>query len=163
MSTEGKLDTKAKRRRWRRGQEEDVVEAAVEEDEAEEEIEENARGLTAPKGRPTPGRRQQQAEVEEKGNIVTRPVNRLTLYLRDVRSELGKVTWPTREEALQLTRIVLGTTISAAIILGLITLVFTELFRYGLNQPILFAGLFVIVVALIVMFLRRSSERTTPY
>jgi|FLYN01.1.fsa_nt_gi preprotein translocase subunit SecE len=160
MSTEDKLNTKPKRRRWRRGQEEEVVQA---EEADETEDEEDARGLTVKKGRPTPGRRQQAEVVEERGNVVTRPINRLAEYLRDVRSELSKVTWPTREEVWQLTRIVLGTTIAAALILGVITLIFTELFRIGLNQPVIFVGLFVVVVALVVIFLRRSSERTTPY
>jgi preprotein translocase subunit SecE len=160
MSTEEKLDSKPKRRRWRRGQEEQAVEAAVEDDVVEEE--EDARSLTAPKGRATPGRRQLQQEAEEeRGNAITRPLYRLSAYWRDVRSELSKVTWPTREETLQLTRIVLLTTITSALILGVITLFFTELFRLGLDQPLIFIGLFVIVVALVVMFLRRGDTRAT--
>jgi len=166
MSSEEKLDSKPKRRRWRRAEEEEVVDAAVEaEDEGDgEEAEADTRGLTAKKGRPTPSRRQmEEAEVEETGNIVTRPANRLVEYLRSVRSELSKVTWPTREEALALSRIVLITTIVSAIILGLVTLLFTELFRIGLDAPVIFVGLFVIVVALLLIYQRRSSERTTPY
>ncbi len=164
MSTEEKLGSK--RRRWRRSEaEEEVVDAAVEEEENEAEDEEgDERALTAKKGRPTPSRRaQQEAVVEESGNVVTRPVNRLAQYLRDVRSEVNKVSWPTREEAVALTRIVLLTTIASALILGVITLLFTELFRYGLQAPVIFVGLFVIVVALVVLFLRRNSERSTPY
>ncbi|MEN8098184.1 MAG: preprotein translocase subunit SecE [Chloroflexota bacterium] len=49
-------------------------------------------------------------------------------YLRDTRAELKKVTWPTREEALNLTYIVLGVTVAFAIFLGLIDWVLTELF-----------------------------------
>lgn len=164
MSTEEKLGSK--RRRWRRNQEEEeVVDAAVEDDEDDEGEEEvNPTALTAKKGRPTPSRRaQEEAEVEESGNVVTRPVNRLVEYLRDVRSEVGKVSWPTRQEAISLTRIVLLTTIASALVLGVITLLFTELFRYGLQSPIIFVGLFVIVVALVVIFLRRNNDRSTPY
>ncbi len=165
MSTDEKLDSKPRRRRWRRGQEEEAVEAAVEAEAVEEaEDDEEARSLTAPKGRATPGRRQQQQVTEEaRGNVVTRPLYRLTEYWRDVRSELNKVSWPTRAETLQLTRIVLLTTITASIILGLITLGFTRLFAFGLEQPLIFVGLFVIVVALVVIFLRRGDQRTTPY
>jgi preprotein translocase subunit SecE len=163
MSTEEKLDSKPRRRRWRRGQEEEVVESVVEEEEVEDaEAEEETRSLTAPKGRATPGRRQlQQVTEEERGSVVTRPFYRLAAYWRDVRSELSKVSWPTREDTLQLTRIVLLTTIISAIILGIITLLFTELFRLGLDQPLIFAGLFIIVVALVVMFLRRGEQRPT--
>jgi len=164
MSTEEKLDSKPKRRRWRRGQQEEAAEAPVEDDEMDEESEEESRSLTAPKGRATPGRRQQQqVVVEERGNALTRPLYRLAGFWRDVRSELAKVTWPTREETLQLTRVVLGTTIVAALILGVIALIFTELFRLGLGQPLIFAGVFVIIIALVVYFLRRSDQRSTPY
>jgi preprotein translocase subunit SecE len=162
MSTEEKLDSKPRRRRWRRGQEEEVVEAAAEPEEIEEEEDEETTSLTAPKGRATPGRRQLQQEAEEeRGNAITRPLYRLSAYWRDVRSELSKVSWPTREETIQLTRIVLLTTIISALVLGVITLLFTELFRLGLGQPLIFIGLFVIVVALVVMFLRRGEQRTT--
>jgi preprotein translocase subunit SecE len=162
MSTEEKLDSKPRRRRWRRGQEEEVVEAAAEPEEIEEEEDEETTSLTAPKGRATPGRRQlQQVAEEERGNIITRPLFRLGAYWRDVRSELSKVSWPTREETIQLTRIVLLTTIISALVLGVITLLFTELFRLGLDQPLIFIGLFVIILALVVMFLRRGEQRTT--
>jgi preprotein translocase subunit SecE len=164
MSTDEKLDSQPKRRRWRRGQQEEVVEAAVEDDELDDEAEEDARSLTAPKGRATPGRRQQQqVEVEERGSALTRPFYRLGGFLRDVRSELAKVTWPTREETFELTRVVLGTTVAAALILGVIALIFTELFRLGLGQPLIFVGVFIIIIALAVFFLRRSDQRSTPY
>jgi preprotein translocase subunit SecE len=162
MSTDEKLDSKPKRRRWRRGQEEEVVEAALDVDEVEIEEEEDARSLTAPKGRATPGRRQQQQVAEEeRGNFITRPLHRLSNYLHDVRSEVRKVIWPTREETGQLTRLVLIATIISAIILGVISLLFTELFRLGLDQPIIFVGLFVIVIGLVVYFFRRGDQRAT--
>jgi hypothetical protein len=56
---------------------------------------------------------------------------------------------------------VLLTTIISALVLGVITLLFTELFRLGLDQPLIFIGLFVIILALVVMFLRRGEQRTT--
>jgi preprotein translocase subunit SecE len=165
MSTEDKLDSRSKRRRWRKEQaEEALVEAEVAEDDGDEEDEADSRGLTAKKDRATPSRRQrEEAEEVQSGNIVTRPVIRLVEYLRDVRSELGKVTWPTREEALQLTRIVLLTTIVSSLILGLITLLFTELFKVGLQAPLIFAGLFVMVVASVIWYLRRGTPRATTY
>ena len=48
--------------------------------------------------------------TKQQGNPVTR-------YLREVRGELRKVTWPTREEAWRLTWIVLAVTILFALFL----------------------------------------------
>lgn len=45
----------------------------------------------------------------------TNPVMR---YLRETRAELGKVTWPTRQEWLRLSGIVLAVTVAMSIILG---------------------------------------------
>ncbi len=42
----------------------------------------------------------------------------ITRYLRETRAELGKVTWPTREEWLRLSGIVLVVTAIMAVILG---------------------------------------------
>ena len=160
MSAEGQLDEKPRRRRWSPRQVEEPAQVDVE-DEIEDE-EEDARGITAPKGRATPGRRQLVEKAEE-GNIVTRPVNRVAGYLRDVRSELDKVTWPTRQETLRLTQIVLGTTIVSGLVLGVISLIFTELFRIGVSQPLVFLGVFVIAVAALVYYLRRGEQRSSPY
>ena len=168
MSTEEKLDTQPKRRRWRRGQAKEETQAELENAEVEEDDDEevDARGITAKKGRATPSRRDRErtAEVEETGNVVTRPVNRVGDYLTGVRSELGKVTWPTRQETVRLTTIVLTTTIVSALVLGVITLLFTELFRIGVNQPLVFLGVFVVVLAGVAFYVRRSnSQRTTTY
>lgn len=43
--------------------------------------------------------------------------NRLVHYLRDTRAEIAKVTWPTREEGLRLTGIVLVVTVISGIFL----------------------------------------------
>src|SRR3954467_14975317 len=75
-----------------------------EEEVVEEEVVEE-RGMTAGKGRATPGRRQQD-EDEDTGNVATRTVGGFREYLEGVRSELSKVIWPTREEAQRLTIIV---------------------------------------------------------
>lgn len=56
-----------------------------------------------------------------KGNFVIR-------FLRETRSELRKVVWPTRREALNMTAIVLGVTILMAAGLGIVDWLFTELF-----------------------------------
>ena len=54
-------------------------------------------------------------------------------YLRETRAELKKVTWPTREEAMNLTYIVLGVTLAFALFLGLLDWLFTQLFQLVLS------------------------------
>ncbi|MEY4234396.1 MAG: SecE/Sec61-gamma subunit of protein translocation complex [Chloroflexota bacterium] len=49
-------------------------------------------------------------------------------YLRETRTELGRVSWPTRREATDLTIIVLITITVSAIVLGLFDAVFTLVF-----------------------------------
>lgn len=48
-----------------------------------------------------------------------KPDNAIVRYFKDTRAELAKVTWPTREEGIRLTTVVLVvTTISAIILFG---------------------------------------------
>lgn len=54
--------------------------------------------------------------------------NRITRFLRETRSELRKVVWPTRREAMNMTAIVLGVTVLMAAGLGIVDWLFTELF-----------------------------------
>jgi len=54
--------------------------------------------------------------------------NRIAKYLKETRAELRKVTWPTREEALRLTGIVLATTVAFALFLGLVDYVLSRVF-----------------------------------
>jgi preprotein translocase subunit SecE len=55
--------------------------------------------------------------------------NAVTRYFRDTWAELKKVRWPSREEAQNLTLIVVAVTVSMAIILGLMDLFFSWEFR----------------------------------
>jgi preprotein translocase subunit SecE len=61
------------------------------------------------------------AGTGKKGNIITR-------FLRETRSEVRKVVWPTRREALNMTAIVLGVTILMAAGLGAVDWLFAKLF-----------------------------------
>lgn len=56
-------------------------------------------------------------------------IAKLGKYFRDTRAELRKVTWPTREEATNLTVVVLVVTFAMALILGALDFVFAQLFR----------------------------------
>lgn len=58
---------------------------------------------------------------QKKGNAI---VN----YLKETRAELRKVTWPSREEAINLTAIVVVVTIAMAIFLGAVDYLFSKFF-----------------------------------
>ncbi len=60
---------------------------------------------------------------------VNKPDNALVRYLKETRAEIRKVTWPTREEATNLTLIVLAVTIAMAIFLGAVDFIFQNLIR----------------------------------
>ena len=60
---------------------------------------------------------------------VPKPDNRLVRYLKETRAELRKVSWPTRQQATNLTIIVLAVTIVMAIFLGVVDLVFAAVIR----------------------------------
>jgi preprotein translocase subunit SecE len=62
------------------------------------------------------------ATTARQGNFITRFVN-------ETIGELRKVSWPTREEALRLTAIVLAVLIASSIFLGVIDMLLTKLFR----------------------------------
>ena len=51
-------------------------------------------------------------------------------YLKETRAELRKVSWPTRQEAIRLTLIVLAVTFAMAIFLGSVDLLFNRLFAW---------------------------------
>jgi len=54
--------------------------------------------------------------------------NFIVRYFKETRAELRKVTWPTRQEALNLTLIVVGFTIFMAALLGIIDYIFAWVF-----------------------------------
>ncbi len=59
--------------------------------------------------------------------------NPIVRYLRETRAELSKVSWPTRQEATNLTLVVLATVVASSLVLGAFDLLFTELFRLVLG------------------------------
>ncbi len=145
MSTQKAADEKP-RRSWRLfGGSSDKPEATAE----------TEHGMTASKGRATPGRRSSDT-VE--GNIVARSVGGIREYFEGVNAEIRKVTWPTREDTRRLSIIVLVTTVLASIALGLISLAFSELFEIGLSQPFIFLGFFVAVIVVGFVVYRRFDN-----
>ena len=57
-----------------------------------------------------------------------RKENAIVKYLKETRAELRKVTWPTREEAVNLTVVVVAVTTAMAAFLGLVDYFFAKLF-----------------------------------
>jgi len=67
-----------------------------------------------------------------KAQAVKEP-NAIVRYYRETVGELKKVVWPTRQEAVQLTTIVLIVIVVMATVLGSFDYLFTELFRWLIN------------------------------
>ena len=55
--------------------------------------------------------------------------NKLTNYLKDVKLEMRKVDWPTREEWVRHTIMVIAVTLVVAVILSMFDLLFTGFLR----------------------------------
>ncbi|MCJ7792430.1 MAG: preprotein translocase subunit SecE [Candidatus Marinimicrobia bacterium] len=49
------------------------------------------------------------------------------LFLQEIRTELSKVSWPSKQQATRLTLIVIAATVVAALFLGAFDLYFTKL------------------------------------
>ncbi len=160
MSAE-KLEQEGRRRRrlfGQRSEPEEVDEAVESEDE------EDTRGITASKGRATPSRRRQEEEVDHR-NWLAKTRDSVADYIDGVRSEMDKVVWPTREETQRLTVIVVMTLIVSSLILGAISVIFTELFTIGLSRPVILLA--VVLIALVAGYVvwRTNSRRasSSPY
>jgi preprotein translocase subunit SecE len=59
---------------------------------------------------------------------VAKKENFIVRYFKETRAELRKVNWPTRQQAINLTLIVLAVTLFMAILLGAIDYLFAQLF-----------------------------------
>jgi preprotein translocase subunit SecE len=70
----------------------------------------------------------EQNDCRTAGNC-KQPDNATVRYFKETRAEIRKVSWPTREEATNLTLIVLGVTVAMAIFLGTIDFIFATLIR----------------------------------
>jgi preprotein translocase subunit SecE len=117
--------------------------------------------IVAGKGRATPGRRSIEEEEEKArgGNAISRFFYGLREYFEGVGSEIRKVSWPTPEDTRRLSIIVLITLIVMSIALGLVAFVFTEMFRLGLDSPIILIAFMVIAVGGGVFVARLNARR----
>jgi preprotein translocase subunit SecE len=88
--------------------------------------------------------------------------NAVVRYLRETRSELRKVHWPTRQEAWNLTKVVLAVTISMALLLGLLDYLFAQELRGIVGGGAVAIGVLVVVVVagvLTAVILGRQTAR----
>jgi len=70
--------------------------------------------------------------LQEKGPVAkatAKKENVVIKYLKETRAELKKVNWPSRQEATNLTLIVMAVTTFMALLLGLIDYIFARLFE----------------------------------
>jgi preprotein translocase subunit SecE len=73
------------------------------------------------------------AKDEKSKSSERRQPNRIVRYIQETRGELKKVNWPTRQEAINLTVIVLIVTFTMSAILGLLDLIFSRVFALILS------------------------------
>jgi preprotein translocase subunit SecE len=157
--TENAVEEKSSRRRRRREMAKAAAAAPVA---VPAEGREEHSPSTPAKGRATPSRRAQEVETKE-GNFLTRAVNGLREYFSDVRSELEKVSWPTREDALRLTRIVLIVLLISAVVMGFINFLFERFVAFGIQNPIVFVLLLAACVGVALWAFRRHSTSRSGY
>ena len=120
---------------------------------------------TGGKGYATLSRRDQNEEPEETGILASArsPFHRLREFIQDVRGELSKVVWPTREEAFRMTRIVLMTLIVAAIVMGIISFLMSKFVEFGLNYPVVLLVAFIAIVGAAVYGMQFSGTSKRGY
>jgi len=74
--------------------------------------------------------------------------SRMVRYFKETRAEVARVTWPTREQALRLTGIVLAVTTALAVVLALIDYVFSWVIGRVLASDVVVTSLlFLLIVA----------------
>ncbi|MDY6877430.1 MAG: preprotein translocase subunit SecE [Chloroflexota bacterium] len=101
------------------------------------------------------------AKKKPKSGKKQKKENAIKRYLRETRAELRKVHWPTRQEALNLTKVVMGVTVSMSLFLGLLD----RLFALGLGGVISgdaiaigsVVGVTVVSIVVIVILNRRTA------
>lgn len=116
----------------------------------------------APTKKPVKTEDEEPEQKKREGNLIQRVGGDLREYVEGVRSELRKVTWPTRDEATRLTIIVIIALIITAIVLGAVVLLFTELFRVGLDSPLVLI-VFMLVAAVVGFVINRAQNRSSGF
>ncbi|MEA2020344.1 MAG: preprotein translocase subunit SecE [Patescibacteria group bacterium] len=61
-------------------------------------------------------------------------MNSLTKFLKEVRQEMKKVVWPSKDEAIKLTAIVLGVVIFIGLYIAFLDYIFSRLIRLAVTK-----------------------------
>lgn len=69
-------------------------------------------------------------DKNQEGNFLTA----IRTYIKEVRTEMNKVTWPDRDEVIQMTRLVLLVTILSSLFLGAVSFLLTLGMEYAIND-----------------------------
>lgn len=64
--------------------------------------------------------------MDKKKTLSWNPIS----YFSEVRTELQKVTWPSRQQTQSLTLVVIGVSVAVGLYVGLLDLVFTKLTEF---------------------------------
>ncbi len=126
---------------------------------------------TDKKDRPTPSSRRKATKSAASGpfeqTIQRIPgVRSLYNYFRAAINEMKKVTWPSREDTIRMTQMVLGVTIAFSLGLGLLDVFYSWWFRQALDEDVLFLGVAAGVLAIggvFMWFIFRSTEEYSPF
>jgi preprotein translocase subunit SecE len=76
----------------------------------------------------------------------TREDNLVVRYFKETRAELRKVAWPTRDETVNLTTIIVTVTVAVAIFLGLLDFIFQEVMSGVLRIDFIWLGLALVLL-----------------
>ena len=79
-------------------------------------------------------------------SFFTRLISPFAGYLKETRAELRKVSWPSRDEAWNLTLIVLGATVAMSIILAVGDFVFSRIMKGIVTSDMLWIGIGAVVI-----------------
>jgi preprotein translocase subunit SecE len=77
--------------------------------------------------------------------VSTRESNVVVKYIKETRAELRKVTWPTREEAKNLTLIIVAVAVAMAIFLGTLDYIFQVVVAGVISADLIRIGIAIVL------------------
>ncbi|MCI0520402.1 MAG: preprotein translocase subunit SecE [Chloroflexi bacterium] len=73
------------------------------------------------------------SKAEKSKEIEVRKPNKLQTFFRETIGELKKVSWPTRQEAWKMTKVVLAVVVVVGILLGVLDFLYSQFFALILS------------------------------
>ncbi len=128
---------------------------------------------TEKKNRATPSRRKStKAAAAQPTGVLQRTIQRIPVvrgfynYFVAVMAEMSKVTWPSREDTMRMTRMVLAVTGVFSAALGLLDVFYSWWFRQGLEEDTVFLGVAAVVTlvgAVFTWFVFIRQDEYSPF